>query len=243
MSAHLPLARSDKEASDVPPYLSETYSWAYLKPLSLAVFDHSLVVSAILWGNAGRLQRAAFAEIRPGQTVLQPACVYGRFSADLARLVGYRGRLEILDVASIQVENCRRKVAGYAHAGVRVADAAKPPGSGPYDVVCCFFLLHELPDDYKRRVVDNLLNCVAPGGKAVFVDYHRPSSLHPLRLPMGLVFDTLEPFAKALWTDEIVSLAAEGNRFTWRKETYFGGLYQKVVAERRGTVEAKGEPA
>ncbi len=104
---------------------------------------------------------------------------------------------------------------------------------GPYDAVCCFFLLHELPDAHKARVVDGLLASVADGGKVVFVDYHRPHPLHPLRAPMSLVFRSLEPFAGTLWRREIASLAANPG-FVWRKQTLFGGLYQKVVAERRG---------
>lgn len=219
-------------APRIPAYLEEVYWWAYLRPASLAVFDHSLVVSVILWGNANRLKRAAFAEIGPGQTVLQPACVYGRFSRDLATLVGSQGRLDVTDIASIQAANCDRKLREFPRARVRVADAAVP-GGGPYDVVCCFFLLHELPDDHKRNVVDGLLDSLTPGGKAVFVDYHLPSPFHPLKGPQGVVFDCLEPFAKALWRHEISSFASTSERFHWRKETYFGGLFQKVVAEGR----------
>jgi SAM-dependent methyltransferase len=115
---------------------------------------------------------------------------------------------------------------------VAVRDAADPVG-GLYDVVCCFFLLHEMPEHYKRRVVDTLLDAVRPGGKAVFVDYHRPHWLHPLKGVMSLVFDFLEPFAKDLWVTEIADYAARGGEFTWRKCTYFGGLYQRTVAERQ----------
>jgi hypothetical protein len=66
----------------------------------------------------------------------------------------------------------------------------------------------------------------------VFVDYHLPSPFHPLKGPRGVVFDCLKPFAKALWRHEISSFASTPEGFHWRKETYFGGLFQKVVAER-----------
>jgi hypothetical protein len=49
----------------------------------------------------------------------------------------------------------------------------------------------------------------------------------------SLIFDTLEPYAKGLWRTEIATFAGNDPRFTWRKETYFGDLYQKVVATRR----------
>src|SRR3972149_3778702 len=62
---------------------------------------------------------------------------------------GARGSLEVTDLAPVQVEHCRRKLAGHSNATVRLADAAAPPRSG-YDGICCFFLLHEMPDEHKR---------------------------------------------------------------------------------------------
>lgn len=51
---------------------------------------------------------------------------------------------------------------------------------------------------------------------------------------MGLVFRWLEPFANSLIDSEIRAFASNPDTFTWTKETFFGGLYQKVVATRRG---------
>ena len=48
----------------------------------------------------------------------------------------------------------------------------------------------------------------------------------------SIVFDTLEPHAKGLWRHEISDFASAAEGFTWRKQTYFGGLYQKTVARR-----------
>jgi SAM-dependent methyltransferase len=215
----------------LPAYMEETYWWAYLRPASLRLFDHVPVVSAILWGWYGRLKRAAFEEIGGARRVLQAACVYGDLSQRLAARLEPAARLEVIDVAPIQVDNCRRKLAAFPSAGVRLADAAAP-GGGPYDLIVCFFLLHEVPDPHKRRIVDALLASLTPGGKLVFVDYHRPHPLHPLKPVMSLVFDTLEPFAKSLWRHEIESFASPARSLSWRKDTYFGGLYQKVVVRR-----------
>lgn len=160
------------------------------------------------------------------------ACVYGDLSPALAERIGPLGSLDVIDVSPLQVANCRRKLAPFPQARARIADAAQP-GGGPYDAVCCFFLLHELPDDYKRAVVDASLASLASGGKAIFVDYHRPHWAHPLRGVMSLVFDLLEPFAKKMWSREIAGFATDGRDFTWRKQTSFGGLYQITVAHRR----------
>lgn len=223
----------EEEPAMLPDYLVNTYTWAYLRPASVLLLDNPFVVSAILWGNFSRLLRAACDEFRAGQRILQAASVYGSLSTNLAETVGREGRLEVIDIAPIQAENCRRKLAAYPQASVRVADAAAP-GGGFYDGVCCFFLLHEIPDDQKRAVVNALLRSVVPGGKVVFVDYHRPWPFHPSRMVMEGVFRWLEPYAHGLISREIWDFAAQREDFHWRKETYFGDLYQKVVAVRKG---------
>lgn len=227
----LPFPATALGRTAVPAHVSETYHWAYLEPRNVRLLDRELVVSFILWGNHKRLRRAAFAQIPPGGRVLQAACVYGDFSPALARHVGPGGRLEVIDVAPIQVARCRDKLAAFPQASVRRADAGEPTGR-TYDAVCCYFLLHELPDKDKRKVVDALLASVAPGGRAVFVDYHRPHGAHPLRLLMRLVFDRLEPFAEALWRRDVSHYATAGEDFAWRKSTAFGGLYQITTASR-----------
>ena len=215
----------------IPTYLREVYHWAYLDPRNVRLLDRDLVVAAILWGNDARLRRAAFAEFVPSQRILQASHVYGGMIPGLARLLGPQGRLDVIDVAPIQVARCREKLAPYPWARVRRADA-RDPGGGPYDAVSCYFLLHELPDGFKSAVVDALLGVVRPGGSVVFVDYHRPPPWHPLGWVRSRVFDALEPLAKGLWGREIRDFAGEGVGFAWHKETYFGGLYQKVVARR-----------
>lgn len=234
-SARANVARAPNTWLELPDYLEDNYWWAYLRPVSIAIFDRSPVVSAILWGQYNRLKRVAFSEVKAGQNVLQAACVYGDFSKHLAKTIGPEGKLDVVDIAPIQVANCRRKLRAYPQVGVHIADAAAA-GGGVYDNVICFFLLHELPDDHKRHVVDGLLEQVGPGGKVVFVDYHQPHWLHPVKGPMSLVFRLLEPFAKTLWRRGISSFATRPEVFVWHKTTYFGGLYQKVVATRLAPV-------
>jgi len=219
----------------IPQYLRDVYTWAYLDPRNVRLLDRNAVVNAILWGNNRRLQRAAFEEFDPGQSVLQAAHVYGDVVPNLARHLGPDGHLEAIDIAPIQAACMRRKLRRVPWARVRRADACDP-GGGPYDGVVSYFLLHEVPDDWKRAVVDGLLERVKPGGKAVFMDYHEPGLWHPLKPLMSVVFDRLEPFAKGLWGREIADLAGAPADFTWNKRTYFGGLYQKVVARRNGVV-------
>lgn len=216
----------------LPAYLERHYWWAYLRPASLRTFDHPAVVSAILWGRFGSLARAALAELAPGSRVLQLACVYGDLSERLVTRLGQGGRLDVVDVAPIQVENARRKLARFSNTRVWRADATVP-GPAAYDAVLVFFLLHELPDAEKRRLIDAALGRLTPGGRAIFVDYARPERWHPLRPVMRLVFFLLEPFAATMWRRSIRSFASAPALFHWRESRAFGGLYQIVVAERR----------
>jgi ubiquinone/menaquinone biosynthesis C-methylase UbiE len=216
----------------IPDYLQKTYYWAYLNPRNVKLLDREWVVRTILWQQHHRLARAAAAEIEPGQHVMQTACVYGNFSSFLAEHIGPEGKLEVFDVAEVQVKNCRRKLKKHKHAIVRHQDILHLRDE-TFDVVCCYFLMHEMPDDYRHGVAQALLDSVRPGGKLVFVDYHKPHWAHPLKLITSLVFDTLEPYAKGLWRKEIAAYAGNDARFEWRKETYFGGLFQKVVGTRR----------
>lgn len=223
---------ANKRDHALPAYLRDVYSWAYLNPRNARLLDNEAVVNTLLWGNSGRLRRAVLTEISGGDRVLQAAHVYGRLIPDLAKTVGPAGRFDIVEIAPLQAALCRRKLRGFPSAHVRIGDAASP-GDGEYDVVVSFFLLHELPDAHKRAVVDALLACVSPGGKAAFIDYHEPMPWHPLRGFMRQIFARLEPFAEAMWHHEIADLTREPESFIWRTETYFGGLYQKTVASRK----------
>jgi SAM-dependent methyltransferase len=218
-------------AVTLPDYLVDTYSWAYLHPRSLRLLDRHLVVNGILWGNYHGLVRAACGEFARGDHILQAASVYGNLSSRLADRVGDDGFLDVIDVAPLQVAHCRRKLAGRDNVKVRVANAANPGRDG-YDGACCFFLLHEIPDQQKRQVVNALLEAVRPNGKIVFVDYHQPARWHPLRPVMAAVFRWLEPYAEGLVSRSIMEFAARPQDYLWRKETRFGALYQKVVVQR-----------
>jgi 2-polyprenyl-3-methyl-5-hydroxy-6-metoxy-1,4-benzoquinol methylase len=211
--------------------LAQTYTWAYLSPFGTRFFDRQAVVNAILWGNAQRLIRWATRCIGPGMRVFQPAAVYGSFSRDVAAAVGPTGAVTVGDVAAVQVELTQRKVADLPWVTVEHRDATSQD-HGPYDAVLCFFLLHEVPEEVKFQVVNALISRVKPGGRVIFVDYHRPSAWNPLRPVMAAVFATLEPFARALWHHEIASYAGAEVRGCWSKETRFGGLYQRVIFER-----------
>ena len=220
----------------VPRYLEQTYWWAYLHPRGVRFFERQWLVNLILWGNYRMLRDAALAELESSSAgrVLQVACVYGDFTERLADRVATGGRLDVVDVAPVQLDNLRRKIGARAGVGLHHRDSANlgfPDAS--YEHVVVFFLLHEQPVHARARTLAEALRVVRPGGKVTFVDYHRPHRSNPFRYLMTPVLSLLEPFALDLWRREIVDWLPDTTRFaSVAKQTYFGGLYQKVVVVR-----------
>ena len=220
----------------IPKYLEETYWWAYLHPNAVHIFERQWLVNLILWGNFARLRDTALDEFGPqlsGRN-LQVACVYGDFSQRAASRLTPDGHLDIVDIAPVQIENARKKLDKYPNTSLHLQDSTNLDfKDGAFDNVVVFFLLHEQPDAVREKTVKEALRVVRPGGKVVFVDYHRPSIFNPFRYIMIPILRLLEPFALELWNREISDLIPKGdNPKSVSKKTLFGSLYQKVVVIR-----------
>ena len=219
----------------VPGYLQQTYWWAYVHPNAVRLFERQWLVNLILWGNFSRLRDAALdalGERLEGRT-LQIACVYGDLTKRLRDRLTTGGSLDVVDVLRVQLDNLARKLPGDPRIGLIQGDSsALDIASASYDRALLFFLLHEQPEQVRRRTVSEALRVLRPGGRLVIVDYHRPSPRNPLYWPMVAILKTLEPFALDLWRRPIgewLPTAAEQ-----RRQTAFGGLYQVVSVTKPG---------
>ena len=225
----------EASAVHIPSYLEATYWWAYVHPRAVRIFERQWLVNLILWGNFSRLRDQAIAELVPGLggRTLQIACVYGDLTARIAAQVPEGAHLDVVDVLPVQLRNLRKKLESDAPVRTHLADSTSLHFSdASYDQALLFFLLHEQPEYARRRTIAEALRILRPGGKLVIVDYHRPRAWHPLRLLMRSVLSTLEPYALGLWNQDIAAwLPAGFSPHAMRKETFYGGLYQKVVIE------------
>jgi len=217
----------------LPQYLEQTYWWAYLHPRGVNFFERQWLVNLILWGNYVTLRDAVLSELADlrGGKVLQVACVYGDFTAKLAQHLDRGTRLDVVDVAPVQLENLRRKIGTQAGVSLHHQDSANLAfADGSYDCVIVFFLLHEQPAHARIRTIREALRVTRRGGKLVIVDYHQPAWLSPFRYIMLPVLKVLEPYALDMWFTEIASwLPVHAKPSRVEKNVYFGGLYQKVV--------------
>ena len=215
----------------VPGYLERVYWWAYVRPGAVKFFERQWLVNLILWGNFGRLRDAALDALgaRLDGRTLQIACVYGDLTDRLRRRLTPGGSLDVVDVLRVQLENLSRKLHGEMSGDPRVGliqgdSSALDIDSASYDRALLFFLLHEQPQEVRRRTLAEALRILKPGGQLVVVDYHRPPRTHPLFLPMAAILKTLEPFALDLWRNDIAAWLPR--RLSLEKATLFGGLYQ-----------------
>jgi ubiquinone/menaquinone biosynthesis C-methylase UbiE len=221
------------QVAAIPAYLQQTYWWAYIHPNAVTFFERQWLVNLILWGNFARLRDAALDELGREVTgrTLQVACVYGNFSTRLAQRLAPNASLDVVDVLPIQLHNLREKLPAGAPVTLHQRDStALGFTDQSYDQVILFFLLHEQPEAVRRNTLREALRVVKPGGRLVLVDYHLPRRLHPLRYLFRPVLKALEPYALDLWRHDITEWLPEGiGAEQIRKQTYFGGLYQKIV--------------
>lgn len=240
-SSESPIARPAKGADgihEIPSYLTEHYWWAYVHPRAVWVFERQWLIGAILWGNYKRLRDAALNALGstlPGRT-LQVASAYGDFTPNLAeRAAAGNGEVHVIDVLPIQLENLKSKLSVDAPVYTATMDsAALDYANSSFDRAVLFFLLHEMPDQWRRRTLAETLRVVRPGGRIVIVEYAQPSRWNPLRYLFPPVLAALEPFALDLWRHDMREFLAKGAKidgFTRRR--FFGGLYQVVSFERQ----------
>ena len=101
-----------------------------------------------------------------------------------------------------------------------------------FEETVVFFLLHEQPENARRKTVAEAIRVTRPGGRVIFVDYHGPKRSNPMRYVMKPILTLLEPFAMDLWHDELPAfMPAEIKPGQVTSNFYFGGLYQKVVLD------------
>ena len=214
----------------IPEYLKQTYWWAYVHPRAVYVFERQWLVNLILWGNFARLRDQALDALGQqldGRT-LQIACVYGNLSARLRERLTPEGNLDVVDILPVQLDNLARKLPVDPRIALHQGDSsALPMASGSYDRALLFFLLHEQPEDVRRKTLAEALRVLKPGGTLVIVDYHRPSAFSPLYWPMQGILRTLEPYAMDLWRQPIDEFLPKDVAIaSIERSTSFAGLYQ-----------------
>lgn len=226
-------ARAKEE--EIPAYLKKLYGLSYLNEKSSEFLDGEYMAQFQTFFFMNRLTKSVTDEIREDQSVLQLGVASGNFEREVAEKMNSTGIYRIEDLSPVRLEACRKKLAPWTNVILDCSDVctlSKNPKR--YDVVICYFMLHELPDGRKRALLKKAFDSLLPNGCAVFVDYNRPSPFNPLGFFIKRFNRICEPFAESLFRHEIRSFAdGSAPSLIWDKKTFCGGLYQCVIAQRR----------
>lgn len=223
---------------EVPAYLERYYWWAYARRWSVWLFERPWLINLILYGNYTRLRDVTLAALegRFSGSTLKVSCCYGSLTPDLEKRIRKAGgTFDLIDMLPVQLENAKQQMGEGSIARLARMDAAHLDfPDAAFDTVVVFFLMHELPQEYRERAMAEALRVLKAGGTIVVTDFGKPSRWNIffrfLWLPM---LGILEPFAIGLWRRELVDLLpAQMGALTWKQEKYFGGLFQMLVAQK-----------
>jgi ubiquinone/menaquinone biosynthesis C-methylase UbiE len=95
-----------------------------------------------------------------------------------------------------------------------------------------FFLLHELPHHLQTAALAEAGRVLAPGGKLMIAEFHRPDALI-MRMLSRIYFFVFEPHGFALWgSQDPVQCLEKTGKWTCERKTYFFGNYQVIIATK-----------
>lgn len=221
-----------KEGHLVPEYLRSVYDGRYFHPLFTKLFDDNwtAAVGSFFWN--GKLIKTVVNEIIEGNDVLQLGVAAGNLEREIVQKMNSKGQYHIEDISLQHIDAMKPRVSAWLNVALKERDFTIP-NDLRYDVIVGYFILHELPDSRKKAALKRAFNALKPNGKMIFIDYATPKKFHPLKFPVKMFNRLYEPFAESLWHNEIQDFALKTDKLIWDKKTFFGGMYQCVIAQRR----------
>uniref|UniRef100_A0A7S4NU96 Methyltransferase domain-containing protein n=1 Tax=Paramoeba aestuarina TaxID=180227 RepID=A0A7S4NU96_9EUKA len=221
---------------ETPKYMREVYTFWYRTEKNVSFLDKESVVNTLLWGHADLLEGTVVSMIKPGDRIMQTGATYGELTTKSSKAVGPNGLFDCIDITPLQVDLHTRKLKNFPQARVRQANVIDPqlPNEDNYDLTYSFMLFHELPTEYKSKAANAILKSLKPDGKALFIDYHKPS-FFPLWTYLTTIFTVFEPFGFEMYKKDFWEFGDKdiSSQFDWKKRTIFFDMFQIVEATRK----------
>lgn len=230
----------------VPKYLAKHYWWAYLWSMGVWFFNHQMVINAILFGQYSSLVDITLNCLKNQENgrVLQLTCAYGHLTASIIKELK-KSDLFIADVATTQLsivqdtlaenpdlENCAQHLTRLNAEYLAYKDNC-------FDTIIIYFLLHELPEQARRRTLEEAMRVLKPGGKLIVTEYAEISGRHYFHrnLLTRWVLGKLEPFLSNFWQQNLhnnlvkcAQIAGKEVR-NYREQLFFNKFYRVVICE------------
>jgi ubiquinone/menaquinone biosynthesis C-methylase UbiE len=132
------------------------------------------VVQMMALGQAGRLRRKSvdFAQIAPGEHVLDVGCGTGDLTLRAAERAGSTGQVCGIDPGPEMIETAQRKAArARVNVDFRVGVIERLPyPDASFDVVLSSLMMHHLPADLKPIALAEVRRVLKPTGRLIIVD-------------------------------------------------------------------------
>lgn len=206
----------------------------------IKMVDFQPIISAILLFQYDRLVSRIVTELR-GQDlrdrdVLITSCAFGNV---IPRVVGASvaagaRRVHLVDLIKNELTHARSKLGEFAgKVEFREANAtAMQHADGSVAANVIFFLLHELPHELKGEALKEAARTIAPGGKLLLAEFHKPDSLL-LQALSWTYFKVFEPLGLALWdSHDPLNYIDKLGGFSCTRTTFFFGNFQVIVATK-----------
>jgi ubiquinone/menaquinone biosynthesis C-methylase UbiE len=207
----------------------------------IKLVDFQPIISAILLFQYRRLVSKIVSELDlldlQGKKVLVTSCAFGNVIPRVVKAAVHGGaeRVLVADIIRNELIHAKSKL-GKLSEQVDFLDedaTAMKQADGVVAVNVVFFLLHELPHHLKGRALSEAGRMLAPGGKLLLAEFHRPR-VWVLRALSWTYFKVFEPLGLALWdTHDPLSCLEGMGGWTCERTTYFFGNFQVITATRQ----------
>lgn len=133
----------------------------------------------LLWlltfGRERRFRRKmlGFAELQPGQSVLDVGCGTGALAIAAKEVVGPSGSVAGVDASPQMIERARMKAtkAGVAIDFREASADALPFADATLDAVLSTVMLHHLPRAVRGNALGEMCRVLKPGGRTLIIDF------------------------------------------------------------------------
>lgn len=217
-----------KKSNSVPPYMNILFNKLYSNKVLSGICDDERIVKLSNLGLKKKIMADLLRDIAKNAHVLQIGLTFGDELERIYQKVRKQGKIDVFDISDLQIERAKEK---YARKNIEVINYnAAMSWDEKYDVVICYNILHELPLKTRQKVMDNVLDSLATGGKAVFIDYAKPAWWQIIRFPLFVFNRLYRPFAESLWQQPVENFCSKKDEFRWQHTYYGGKLWQKTIA-------------
>jgi len=206
----------------------------------IKMIDFQPIISAILLFQYKRLVSTIISELDllelREKKVLITSCAFGNVIPRVVKAVVQGGaeRVLIVDILRNELIRAETKVQEFNGKVEFIEDDATALKCESDEVAAnvIFFLLHELPDHQKGQALIEAGRVLAPGGRLLIAEFHRPDPW-VLRALSWTYFKVFEPLGLAIWdTHDPLCWLENAGGWNCARTTYFFGNFQIITATK-----------